>query len=226
MNLTDRLEEIIRWVPKCTRVIDVGTDHALVPIALIARGVTQCGVGIDKSPLPLGKAIVNRHNAQQIDRLELLCANGLESLDTRDSDVVVMAGMGGRTMLDVLQRASWRGRLVVQPNSDLPLLRQWLYENGWTNDVETVIEENNQYFWTSRWSRVDAESPYEQVIEPLDLEFGRRTHIVSEAVFGQWFESEFNRLKSLPVQAPSREKMPLYVEMSARLRLSKSDILG
>ena len=37
MKLTGRLEEIVRWVPECERVIDVGTDHALVPIALLSR---------------------------------------------------------------------------------------------------------------------------------------------------------------------------------------------
>ena len=66
MTLTTRLEEIIQMVPRCERVIDVGTDHALVPIALLSRDTADHAVGIDKSPLPLGQATVNRHNAQVV----------------------------------------------------------------------------------------------------------------------------------------------------------------
>ena len=75
MKLTGRLEEIVRWVPECERVIDVGTDHALVPIALLSRNIIRHAIGIDKSPLPLGQATVNRHNAEVVDRLRLVCAH-------------------------------------------------------------------------------------------------------------------------------------------------------
>ena len=55
MTLTTRLEEIIQMVPRCERVIDIGTDHALVPIAVLSRDIADYAVGIDKSPCHLDK---------------------------------------------------------------------------------------------------------------------------------------------------------------------------
>lgn len=211
MKLTGRLEEIVRWVPECERVIDVGTDHALVPIALLIRNITQRAIGIDKSPLPLGQATVNRHNAEVVDRLKLVCATGLSIEDLKADDVVVIAGMGGRTMLSILEDSSWRGTLVIQPNRDVPLLRQWLSENGWYSDVETILREKAQYFWTSRWYRGRRE------LSPMDMEFGTQTHVRSKVEFTGWFFVEYTRLKRLPDQAIARQKLPLYDEMAKAL---------
>ena len=211
MRLTDRLEEIVQCVPHCVRVIDVGTDHALIPIALLDRNIAQYGVGIDKSLLPLGQARVNRHNAQVTDRLRLVCADGLDIEDLDEQDVVVMAGMGGKTIQTVLQKASWKGTLILQPNRDLPSLRRWLIGNGWYSDVESILFERGQYFWTSRWYRG------QRMVSPVDIEFGVQTHIVSPSCFTEWFGKEYNRLKHLPAQAIDRQKLPMYEEMVNRL---------
>lgn len=211
MTLTTRLEEIIQMVPRCERVIDVGTDHALVPIALLSRDIADYAVGIDKSPLPLGQAIVNRHNAQVTDRLVLQCADGLAIDGLQERDVVIMAGMGGRTMQEVIRNTTWRGTLVLQPNRDVANLRAWLVENGWYSDGETIIVERKQYFWTSRWHRG------KQVASTMDVEFGVQTHLRSAGVFAEWFVKEYGRLQTLPAQAIDRQKLPVYKEMASRL---------
>lgn len=212
-KLSARLEEIIQLVPTCERVVDVGTDHALVPIALVSRDVAQRGIGIDKSSLPLGQAKVNRHNAGVSDRLQLICASGLDVEDLQDTDVVIMAGMGGRTMLEVLQKSVWKGCLVVQPNRDLPEVRRWLSGHGWYSDVETIVRDGKQFFWTSRWHR----GRRGQEVDPLTVEFGNGAQQQSRAVFTEWFQQEYNRLNNLPGQAPDRLKLPLYHKMAERL---------
>lgn len=210
-KLSTRLEEIIQLVPDCKRVVDIGTDHALVPIALLCRGRTQNAIGVDKSPLPLGQATVNRHNAGVVDQLQLICASGLGVDDLQDTDVVIMAGMGGRTMREVLQTSSWKGCLIVQPNRDLPELRRWLSAHGWYSEVETIVRERKQYFWTSRWRRGVKE------IEPLDIEFGYATHQQSNTIFTAWFHQEYNRLRKLPECAIDKQKLSLYQKMAQRL---------
>lgn len=211
MKLTGRLEEIIRWVPECERVIDVGTDHALVPIVLLRRDIVRRAIGIDKSPLPLGQATVNRHNAQVVERLKLVCATGLSLEDLQSDDVVVMAGMGGSTMLSILEASTWKGTLVIQPNRDVSVLRQWLSDNGWHSDVETILRDKSQYFWTSRWHRGHKEPL------PMHIEFGMQTHVRSRTAFREWFLVEYTRLKRLPKQAVDRQKLPLYEEMAKAL---------
>jgi tRNA (adenine22-N1)-methyltransferase len=222
VHLSSRLEEIIRLVPSCARVIDVGTDHALVPIALLDRGVAAHAVGIDKSPLPLGQARVNRHNAQVNTTLDLLCAAGLNIKNLEPSDVVVMAGMGGHTMKEIVQESSWRGTLVIQPNRNGSMLREWLVSNGWVCDLETLIKDGTQFFWTSQWS-VSTEDPNSEIL-PLHREFGFQTWKTSVTVFENWFEREYMRIQQLPVQASIRQRLPLYQQMENIL--SKSRDLG
>lgn len=222
VRLSSRLEEIIRQVPSCERVIDVGTDHALVPIALLAREVASRAVGIDKSPLPLAKARVNRNNAQLNQSLDLKCADGLKLQDIEHSDVVVMAGMGGHTMKEVLDASSWRGTLVLQPNRNVSMLREWLMAKGWICEVETLIKDGTQFFWTSRWI-VSGDSSIGEV-SALHREFGFYTWETSAKLFGEWFQQETIRIHSLPAQALTRHRIPLYRQMENIL--SKSQDLG
>ena len=224
VRLSTRLEEIIRQVPSCERVIDVGTDHALVPIALLGRGVSLRAVGIDKSPLPLMKARVNRNNAQLNHLLELNCATGLNVKSLEPSDVVVMAGMGGHTMKDVLEESSWRGTLVLQPNRNGSMLREWLVVNGWVCEVETLIKDGAQFFWTSRWIVLSERSINERKISALHREFGFNTWETSSQMFTEWFQQETIRIHSLPPQALTRQRIPLYRQMENIL--SKSKDLG
>ena len=137
--------------------------------------------------------------------------SGLEIEDIQQEDVVVMAGMGGRAMQEILQASSWKGTLVIQPNRDVPVLRQWLSDNGWYSDVETILRDKSQYFWTSRWFRGHQE------VSPMQVEFGIQTHIRSKSAFAEWFFVEYKRLTDLPNQAIDRQKPPLYDEMAKAL---------
>ena len=210
MKLSSRLEEIICWVPSCRCVVDVGTDHALVPIALLSRNVVERAIGIDKSPYPLSQAKVNCHNALLTAKLELQCAEGLQSVSLEADDVVIMAGMGGRTMQMVLQQTDWRGTLVIQPNRDQVDTRIFLHQQGWQCDGESVIVENDQYFWTSRWRYQPSQK---STVSPLQLYFGDQTWLGSRDVFRCWFEREYARIQALPEQAPAREHLSLFAEM-------------
>ncbi len=213
MKLSPRLEQLVQLTPQANRVIDVGTDHALLPIALLANNRVKKAVAVDKSPLPLAKARVNRHNAQVVDRLELVCGDGLQSIDVQSDDVVMMAGMGGHTMREILSKTSWRGPLIIQPNRDVVMLRRWLYGQGWSNQKETVFKSKRQYFWTSRWEWLGVDpSP-----TAFQVEFGSNTWMHSPQDFQAWLTDSLERLQTLPPQAAQKKAQPLFEEMQKRL---------
>jgi tRNA (adenine22-N1)-methyltransferase len=187
-------------VPSCDCVVDVGTDHAQLPLALLQHGVVRRAIGVDKSEMPLAQARVNRMNAGCRDSLELRCADGLDGLTLSSTDVVVMAGMGAQTMMQVLQATDWRGTVVLQPNRDVPRLRRWLSTNGWTPEMETLIEARGQWFWTSRWFYLGSE----QCLSENDLDFGVGVLEQSPDFFQQWAAQEIARLHRLPPQAEAR----------------------
>ena len=237
MKLSTRLEEIVQQIAscskweaerRCTRLIDIGTDHALIPISALERALIPEAIGIDKSPLPLAQARVNHHNASmRIDRLkhclQLRCADGLEGIQTTAQDLVVMAGMGGRMMQQILMSAEqksggFRGTLILQPNRDLPLLRSWLYQEGWIAQTETVLKEKKHYFWTSTWYFQGKQVDSPPTLEEVHVEFGMDTWTSSPTVFQEWFGIQYAYLKKMPSQAIDPSKMDLYRKMQKILK--------
>ena len=203
MKLSIRLNEIASLVPRCVRVIDVGTDHAQLPLALLHIERVQRAIGVDKSALPLAQARVNRMNAGCKDLLDLRCADGLQGLNPEPDDVVVMAGMGAHTMVQILEESDWRGTLVLQPNRDVPQLRRWLCNNGWSLDIETLIKSNGQWFWTSRWFHGMGVDLPEDAID-----FGVHCMTHSAMQYRLWMADEVERLGDLPERAVSRMNLP------------------
>ena len=203
MRLSPRLNEIAKMVPSCECVVDVGTDHAQLPLALLQQGIVQCAIGVDKSEMPLAQARVNRMNAGCRDTLELRCADGLSGLTLPNTAVVVMAGMGAQTMKQVLQATDWRGTLVLQPNRDVSRLRRWLCSNGWKPEKETLIETRGQWFWTSHWQYVGGV----QTLPEIELDFGVGVWSNSSEAFYQWATNELVRLHRLPLRANDRGKI-------------------
>lgn len=200
MRLSPRLNEIAKMVPSCDCVVDVGTDHAQLPLALLQQGLVRHAIGVDKSEKPLAQARVNRMNAGCRNSLELRCADGLDGLTLSNTDVVMMAGMGAQTMMQVLQATDWRGTLVLQPNRDVPRLRRWLSTHGWKPEMETLIEAKGQWFWTSRWFYLGSE----HWLSENDLDFGVGVLQHSSVFFEQWAAQEISRLHGLPPQANAR----------------------
>ena len=209
MRLSPRLEEIVTLVDPCNRVVDVGTDHALLPIALIKRDVVKSGLGVDKNRAPLVQARINRVNSDCCETLELLCSNGLSGVTLASDDLVVMAGMGGNTIQKILAETPWRGTMILQPNSGAPMLRKWLYEQGWSATVETLIQDKGQWYWTSHWV---SETPTDKPSE-MDIQCGINISRTSARPVVRWCGIELKRLRALPIAATSRELIPLIEQL-------------
>ncbi len=146
-HLSSRLKAIADLVPDCERVLDIGTDHAFLPIELLLCGRCKKGVAIDIRPGPL--AIASRHirTAGLSDRIAACQNDGLQNIMLTADDVVVMAGLGGYEMMRILGEQPCQCRsIILQPMKSLPELRIWLCQHGYSIDQEKlVIEEKHSY---------------------------------------------------------------------------------
>lgn len=148
--MSSRLELIASFAEKGKGVADIGTDHALLPIALRQRGFTGRLVAGDVNSLPLEKARAGIENAGAAD-IELVLTDGLEKIDPSGIDTVVVAGMGGDTICGILDRGlfdlpEWAEisdyRLILHPVTKSEILRFWLINNGFVITSEEYIEDN------------------------------------------------------------------------------------
>lgn len=125
LNLTPRLRTVARRVPPGARLADVGTDHAYLPAWLLLQGQIPFAVCTDLRPGPLERARETVARYGVADRVSLRLCDGLAGVEPGQVDCVVIAGMGGETILQILKAAPWAAgkTCIVQPMSSLSDLR-------------------------------------------------------------------------------------------------------
>jgi tRNA (adenine22-N1)-methyltransferase len=131
---------------------DVGTDHGLIPIAAVQRGIAERAVAADLRLAPLRLAQRNITAASLTERVLMLRADGLRAFARGAIDAVVMAGMSGEQMVRLCDAApallSGVAQLVLQPNSDAGVVRAWALERGFHLIDERMLRERGQFFVT------------------------------------------------------------------------------
>ena len=152
-------------------VADIGTDHARLLVAMVCAGWARSGIGIDRAARPLAAARARVAAADLADRIQLRLGSGLGPLAPSEADTVVLAGIGGRTAIEVLNGAGLgaRGirRVVVQPNRDDALLRRHLFAQGWPVCAETLVYDAGRLFYT-----LAAEPGPARALDPLEMWLG------------------------------------------------------
>ncbi|MGM0557073.1 MAG: tRNA (adenine(22)-N(1))-methyltransferase [Myxococcota bacterium] len=131
---------------------DIGTDHALLPIAAVMTGRVPSAIGIDRAAKALGGGRARVEEYGVGDSVELRLGDGLEPLRSDDEvATVVMAGVGAAGLIRAMQtpRLIELGvrRLVLQPNKSEIDARQAIYEtSGWRLRDEQLVEENDYFY--------------------------------------------------------------------------------
>jgi len=148
VTLSKRLSCIANHVEKGSRVVDVGTDHGYIPSWLIENGICSYVIASDIRPGPLKRAENTAHHAGVHNSIKFVLCNGLEGCDEESVDTVIIAGMGGETIINILSAAPWARKksLIIQPQSKIPLLRSWLAKNGYRiTSAELVYDAGRIY---------------------------------------------------------------------------------
>ena len=133
MDLSDRLYAVASLIPSCHCVADVGTDHGYLAVWLLQNRKAEHVFATDIHDGPLSRAKQTAFEQDCTDRMTFHLCDGLQFPDAEQSDAVVLAGMGGETMISILDAApwSWSGTdLILQPQSKQELLFHWLREHG------------------------------------------------------------------------------------------------
>lgn len=132
---------------------DVGTDHGLLPLAMLEAGRAERAVASDVREGPLRAAQRNLARRPQLQaRMQLRLCSGLRAYGVGECDQIVIAGMGGLLIRDILREAAEAGRIapgqrfVLQPNTQEPGLRAYLYGGGFHTDSEWACRENGHVY--------------------------------------------------------------------------------
>jgi tRNA (adenine22-N1)-methyltransferase len=142
--LSSRLEAACRFVNSGDRVADVGCDHGYLGIYLLKNNIASFVYASDINEGPLNAAVFNAEKFGVRDKIKFYLSDGVRNIP-RDFDALVCCGMGGDTMISILEAAPWlkegNYRLILQCQSKRPELRKYLSENGWFIRNETVLKD-------------------------------------------------------------------------------------
>ncbi|HZG84674.1 class I SAM-dependent methyltransferase [Paenibacillus sp.] len=145
IELSKRLGAVAEQVLPGGTLADIGTDHALLPVALVQRGHIPRAVAGDIHEGPAAAAERQVRAAGLEDRVDVRIGNGLAVLRPGEAATIAIAGMGGGTIVDILssggEALAGVRRLVLQPNIGERLVREWLLRQDWKLTAETLLEE-------------------------------------------------------------------------------------
>lgn len=147
--LTPRLQCVADQVRAGCRLIDVGCDHAHLCAHLVGAGHCSGALATDirSGPCDSARSTLRRYGLEHL--IEVVQTDGLQGIAFGPCDDVVIAGMGGEMVVRILQarpEVVQPGiRLVLQPQTDLPLVRAHLYQNGYRFAEHLATEGHRLY---------------------------------------------------------------------------------
>lgn len=165
-KLSKRLALCASFVREGSRAADIGSDHALLPIYLVLSGKSVSAIASDINEGPIASAQRNIRAYGISDKVETIIAPGLSKVAPESVDDIIIAGMGGELIADILAAAEWvkdgRYNLVLQPMTRAEKLRQWLFDNGFEILDEIAECEGRRVYTVIHTAFTGKTAPYTQ----------------------------------------------------------------
>ena len=142
-----RINALLNLIDLENSVLDIGTDHGYLPIALKKRNPQQVIGASDLNPWPLQAAKKN-FNKQGLNDIKTYLSDGLSNI-TDPYQILVLSGLGTHTIMSILEKdpqylAKVEG-LVLGTNLEIPLLREWLVQHYFKIEDEAIVSDYKFY---------------------------------------------------------------------------------
>ncbi|WP_415748220.1 tRNA (adenine(22)-N(1))-methyltransferase [Streptococcus mitis] len=201
--ISKRLELVASFVPQGAILLDVGSDHAYLPIELVERGKIESAIAGEVVEGPYQSAVKNVEAHGLKEKIQVRLANGLAAFEEVDQvSVITIAGMGGRLIARILEEGLDKlanvEQLVLQPNNREDDLRIWLQENGFQIVAESILEEAGKFY------EILVVEAGQMKLSASDVRFGPFLSKEVSPVFVQKWQKEAVKLEFALNQIPEK----------------------
>jgi len=201
--ISKRLELVASFVPQGAILLDVGSDHAYLPIELVERGQIKSAIAGEVVEGPYKSAVKNVESHNLKERIQVRLANGLAAFEEADQvSVITIAGMGGRLIATILKEGLEKlanvERLILQPNNREDDLRIWLQANGFQIVAESILEEEGKFY------EILVVESGQMKLSASDVRFGPFLSKEVSPVFVQKWQKEAVKLEFALEQIPEK----------------------
>ena len=150
LELSPRLRLLADWVQPGARIADVGTDHAFLPVCLVLENRVSGAIASDLRAGPLSRGAETAKEYGVSQWVEMRLCDGLAGIAPQEADTVIIAGMGGENIAQILAAAPWTAdgehTLLLQPMSRAEVLREFLAENGYAILREQLVHDRGTVY--------------------------------------------------------------------------------
>ena len=203
--ISKRLELVASFVPQGAILLDVGSDHAYLPIELVEKGKIERAIAGEVVEGPYQSAVKNVEAHGLKEKIQVRLANGLAAFEEEDQvSVITIAGMGGRLIATILEegldKLSDVERLILQPNNREDDLRIWLQDHGFQIVAESILEEAGKFY------EILVVEVGQMKLSTSDLRFGPFLSKEISPVFVQKWQKEATKLEFALDQIPEKNR--------------------
>ena len=203
--ISKRLELVASFVTQGAILLDVGSDHAYLPIELVERGQIEAAIAGEVVDGPYQSALKNVEAHGLKEKIQVRLANGLAAFEEEDQvSVITIAGMGGRLIATILEegldKLSGVERLILQPNNREDDLRIWLQDHEFQIVAESILEEAGKFY------EILVVEAGEMYLSASDLRFGPFLSKEISPVFVQKWQKEVAKLEVALDQIPEKNR--------------------
>lgn len=196
MNISNRLKTIADMIDGNYHVIDVGCDHALLDIYLTLNKKIKC-TAIDNKEKVINYSKENIEKYNLTSKIELILNDGLENIKIHDDDVVVLAGLGTKTILNIIANKNIK-HLIVQSNDDVYNLRYQLTKLNYKVIDEKIVYEKKKYYTIIKLEKGKAK------YSKKELEYGPILLKEKNKVFDKYLIKRIDYFEMLLKQVPQK----------------------
>ena len=149
IKLSKRLHTVASLVRNGAVAADVGTDHAYIPIYLVQEGISPLAIATDINEGPIFRAMQNISLCDLQKKIICYVAPGLYGIEKHSPDDVLICGMGGELIAQILCESDYvknsRVNLILQPMTSIAELREFLSHGFDIYDEKIVFEDGKFY---------------------------------------------------------------------------------
>ncbi len=215
LKLSHRLQTIVNIVPVCDLVADIGCDHGKVLAKLFLENKVKRAIASDISAPSVEKAKQLLTELGYIDQVSIVVGDGMQNVCQDKIDVAIVAGMGGREILQIMENCqssveTW----VLQPMSDVAYVREYLIKNGYKIAQDQFFYDKGKYY-----TLLKVETG-KQKLNQLQIKYGvdYKKDCLLKEYLGKEMEKVSQYLEQATSQKQSKELSKKYKELKKVIR--------
>ena len=200
LHLSKRLECVGDFILTNSRLADIGSDHAYLPVALTLQQKIYFSIAGEVAQGPFEAAKKQVMKNRLADQINVRLADGLDAIFKEDQiTVITICGMGGALIKNILesgwqkQKIDGSQRLILQPNVGEAIVRQWVVEHGYSIIEERIMEENNKCYEIIVAEKLAEKTEYSSA----EIFFGPQLLQEKSSLFEKKWQKELNQKQNI-----------------------------